>query len=134
MHAAPHASFLGTALLFWWALLPRTSRRAHYGTAVLYLFFTAVHTTILGALLFSAETSWYPAYSASVTMPWGLTPVQDQQIGGLIMWIPASIAYLVGGLALFAGWLRESEVRVIAREAAAQCGLDQVAALSLCSR
>jgi cytochrome c2 len=120
MHAAQHASFIGTALLFWWALLHGRSRRAGYGAGVLYLFFTAVHTTLLGVLLFFADKPWYPAYSASVTSSWGVTPLQDQQIGGLIMWIPAGIAYLVGGLVLFAGWLRESEVRVISRETAAR--------------
>jgi uncharacterized protein YjeT (DUF2065 family) len=41
----------------------------------------------------------------------GLTPLEDQQLGGLIMWIPAGLVYVIAGLALFAGWLRESELR-----------------------
>jgi cytochrome c oxidase assembly factor CtaG len=51
-----------------------------------------------------------------LTSSWGLTPLEDQQLGGLIMWIPAGIVYIVAGLALFAGWMRESELRVQRRE------------------
>jgi putative membrane protein len=42
---------------------------------------------------------------------WGLTPLEDQQIGGLIMWIPAGLVYLATGLSLCAAWLKESDVR-----------------------
>jgi putative membrane protein len=72
-----------------------------------------VHTSILGALLTFASTVWYPAY-LTTTSTWGLTAIEDQQTGGLIMWIPAGLAYVVAGLALFAGWLRESE-RIVMR-------------------
>jgi cytochrome c oxidase assembly factor CtaG len=41
-----------------------------------------------------------------------LTPLEDQQLGGLIMWIPAGLVYIFAGLALFAGWLRESDARL----------------------
>jgi putative membrane protein len=75
----------------------------------LYIFTTAVHTSILGALLTFAPSVWYPAYAPG-TRAWGLSPLEDQQIGGLIMWVPAGIVYLVAGLVLFAGWLRESAV------------------------
>ncbi len=106
-HTAQHLSFLLSALLFWWALFYAHGRLA-YGAAVLYVFTTAVHTSILGALLTFAPHVWYPAYS-STTQAWGLTPLQDQQIGGLVMWIPAGLVYLAVGLALFAAWLKESD-------------------------
>jgi len=109
VHAAQHASFLGTALLFWWSLF-HVHRNMHYGSGVLYVFTTAVHTSILGALLTFAPRIWYPAY-ATTTSAWGLTPLEDQQIGGLIMWVPAGVVYLGAGLALFAAWLRESDAR-----------------------
>jgi cytochrome c oxidase assembly factor CtaG len=54
----------------------------------------------------------YPAYSGT-TQEWGLTPLEDQQLGGLIMWIPAGLVYVVAGLALMAAWLRESERRAV---------------------
>jgi len=53
---------------------------------------------------------WYPLY-AGRTAPWGLTPLEDQQLGGLIMWIPSGVVFLVIGLAIFAAWLGESERR-----------------------
>jgi len=81
-----------------------------YGAAVLYLFTTSIHSGVLGALITVARSVWYPSY-IGLTSSWGLTPLEDQQLGGLIMWIPAGLVYVIAGLALFAGWLRESEVR-----------------------
>jgi putative membrane protein len=107
VHTAQHLSFLLSALLFWWALLQGHGRRA-YGSGLLYLFTTAVHTGILGALLTFAPRVWYPVYGAT-TEAWGLPPLQDQQIGGLIMWVPASLVYLVAGLAMFGAWMKESD-------------------------
>jgi len=108
-HTAQHLSFLLSALLFWWALLYGPGRE-NYGAGVLYIFTTGVHTSILGALLTFAPRVWYPAYAA--TTAWGLTPLEDQQIGGLIMWVPAGIVYVVAGLVLFAAWIRRGEVRL----------------------
>jgi putative membrane protein len=59
-------------------------------------------------LLTFAATIWYPAYAETV-QAWGLTPLEDQQIGGLIMWVPASFVFLVAGVALLAKWLYESD-------------------------
>ena len=53
---------------------------------------------------------------------WGLTPLEDQQLGGLIMWVPACLVYVFAGLALLAAWLRESERRVRRREARMAAG------------
>src|SRR6185312_8780404 len=106
-HTAQHLSFFLSAMLFWWALFYAQGRKSH-GAAVLYVFTTAVHTSILGALLTFAPHIWYPGYSTT-TQAWGLTPLEDQQLGGLIMWVPAALVYLVAGLALFAAWLRESD-------------------------
>ena len=90
----------------------------NYGLAVLYMLTTAIHSGLLGALITFARTVWYPAYEGK-TEAWGLTALQDQQLGGLIMWVPACTIYIVAGLALFAAWLRESERRVLKREAQA---------------
>jgi cytochrome c oxidase assembly factor CtaG len=100
-HALQHVSFLATALLFWWALVRGPGARRRYGAAVLYLFVTAAHTGLLGALLAFSPTLWYPVYSLT-TRAWGITPLEDQQLAGLVMWIPASMSYLVAALALFA--------------------------------
>jgi cytochrome c oxidase assembly factor CtaG len=110
VHTAQHLSFLISALLFWWALIHGPQGAMGYGAAVLYLFTTSIHSGVLGALLTIAGTVWYPSY-AGLTSSWGLTPLEDQQLGGLIMWIPAGLVYVIAGLALFAGWLREAELR-----------------------
>lgn len=108
LHALQHVSFLGTALLFWWSMFVAEGR-LHYGAGVLYVFTTGVHTSILGALLTFARTVWYPAYS-STSAAWGVSALEDQQLGGLIMWVPAGIVYLGIGLAMFGLWLREVDV------------------------
>ncbi len=118
MHTLQHVSFLGSALLFWWALVHGPRGLMGYGAAVLYLFTTSVHSGVLGAFITFAGGVLYPAYAAT-TQSWGLTPLEDQQLGGLIMWVPAGLVYVVAGLALLAGWMRESERVVVRRERAA---------------
>jgi putative membrane protein len=115
VHTLQHFSFLGSALLFWWALIHGRRGLIGYGAAVLYMFTTSVHSGVLGALITFARTIWYPAYANS-TASWGLTPLEDQQLGGLIMWVPAGLVYIIAGLALMIGWMRESERRVTRRE------------------
>jgi putative membrane protein len=107
MHALQHASFLGSALVFWSAII-RPRRRASLGLSIIYLFTTAVHTSVLGALMTFARTPWYAAY-ASTAAAWGLSPAEDQQLAGLIMWIPASAAYLIAALIVIRRWLADSE-------------------------
>jgi putative membrane protein len=107
VHAAQHASFFGSALLFWWSLFEARGGLS-YGAGVLYVFTTAIHTSILGALLTFSPAVWYTPYLLT-TRAWGLTPLEDQQLGGLIMWVPAGVIYTAIGLLLFARLLRESE-------------------------
>ncbi len=105
IHALQHAAFLGTALLFWWVMLDRVSRR-HPGLPMLCLFITMVHTGALGALLTFAPAPLYPAYTGLPA--WGLSALEDQQLAGLIMWIPAGAIYLGATVALAARWLRDA--------------------------
>jgi putative membrane protein len=101
IHVLQHTSFFGTALLFWWSVLGRDRRSSHGGFALVSVFTTMLHTSALGALLTFATTAWYPSYVAAGGAM-GLTPVEDQQIGGLIMWIPGGTAYLIAALVLVA--------------------------------
>jgi putative membrane protein len=110
VHALQHASFLGSALLFWWALLRGHAARRQYGAGVLYVFSTALHSGILGALLTFSARPWYSVYR-DTTAAWGVSPLEDQQLGGLIMWAPPALVYIAAGLALLALWLRDSEFR-----------------------
>lgn len=113
VHSAQHLSFFLSALLFWWALF-YTRTAMGRGESVFYVFTTAIHTGILGALLTFAPVVFYPAYVKTAPL-WGLTPLEDQQIGGLIMWVPAGVIYLGLGLMLLAAWLRESDAALARR-------------------
>ena len=110
IHALQHSSFLGSALLFWWAVIHGRYGRMGYGMAVLYVFTTAVHSSILGALLTFAPRLVYPVYSATAAQ-WGLSALEDQQLAGLYMWVPSGLVFTGIGLALFASWMKESERR-----------------------
>jgi len=107
VHTMQHTSFLGSALLFWWTVFRPAANdgaRAHNAHAMLSLFTTMVHTAALGALLTLAPEVWYPSCIES-TLALGFDPLQDQQLGGLVMWVPGGLAYLVGGLLIGARWL-----------------------------
>ena len=81
VHAAQHVSFLLSALLFWWALIHGRRTAVNYGLGVLYLFTTAVHSGLLGALLTFAGLDLVPGLCPH-TAEWGLTALEDQQAGG----------------------------------------------------
>jgi putative membrane protein len=76
----------------------------------LLLFTTAIHTGVLGALMTFARTPWYPDYTQSTAF--GLSPIADQQLAGMIMWIPGSLGYLIAALFSVRRWLAESEWEV----------------------
>jgi len=104
IHALQHASFLFSALLFWWAVLGKHGGAHSRGASIVYLFTTMMHTGALGALFTMSETIWYPLYGNRPSL-FGLSPLEDQQLGGLIMWIPGGLAYVIAGLVLGARWL-----------------------------
>ena len=78
--------------------------------AVFFVFTTAVHTGILGALLTVAQKPIYLVY-ASIPSVSNEAALADQQLAGLVMWIPAGMLLTLVGIALFAAWLGESERR-----------------------
>lgn len=110
VHVVQHLGFFLTAALFWWALLHGRYGRLGYGVAVLYVFATAMHTQILGALLTFGLRVWYPTHAAR-TAAAGVNAIDDQQFAGVLMWIPFGVVFLFIALALFAAWLGEAERR-----------------------
>ena len=116
VHVLQHASFLFSALLFWWAVLGRHGIHHARGASIVYLFTTMMHTGALGALFTFSETVWYPLYGNRPSL-FGLTPLEDQQLGGLIMWIPGGLAYVIAGLVLGARWLMPTQPRPAAQSA-----------------
>jgi putative membrane protein len=113
IHALQHASFLGTALLFWWSVLGHGVHRAGVAS-VASLFTTMMYTGGLGALLTFAPSAWYSPY-ALTTARHGLTPLEDQQLGGLVMSGPGALPYLAAGLAIVGAWLARGRAVRLAR-------------------
>jgi putative membrane protein len=102
LHRLQHVCFLVTALFFWWAILRRPRR--DYGLGALHVFITMVHTGLLGALLTLAPHDAYPLQTQDAPL-FGLTPLEDQQLAGLFMWVPGGAIYLACGLGLLWAWL-----------------------------
>jgi putative membrane protein len=109
-HNLEHAMLLGTAALFWWPLLPPAgaSKQMSRGLAIVYLAAAAVEGTVIGALLtFSSE----PLYTTYMLAPriTELSVLQDQQLAGLIMWVPSGLVYLSAILVQIGLLLRSDE-------------------------
>jgi putative membrane protein len=111
IHALEHVSFVLAGSLFSWAMVNGRYGRSGYGLAVLYVFLTAMHSSALGALVTMAPSVWYGEYARQAAA-WQVDALADQQLAGLLMWIPAGVVFIVFGLALLAAWLGESERRV----------------------
>jgi putative membrane protein len=100
-HAVQHLSFILSALFFWSAMLGASRKAAGgRGLAALCLFATSLISGALGALMAFSESPWYARYAALGMAPFGLTPAEDQQVAGLIMWIPGGLVHALAALAL----------------------------------
>jgi putative membrane protein len=98
LHGLEHLSFVATAALFWWAR----------PGALLLLFATGLQGAALGAVLTFATKPLY-AVSQAAARAWSLSPLSDQQLAGLIMWVPTGAFYLVAMGVLLLRWLREPD-------------------------
>ncbi|MDK1490785.1 cytochrome c oxidase assembly protein [Sinorhizobium sp. 7-81] len=103
LHRLQHLSFFMTALLFWWSMLWRSDR----GVAAWHLFLTMLHTSALGALIALAPRVVYPVQTQTAP-EWGLTQLEDQQLAGMLMWMPGGIVYGGAALVLLALWISNS--------------------------
>jgi putative membrane protein len=110
VHALEHVSFLGTALLFWSAVVgARASRRA--APALGAMFATLLHGGILGALITLAPQTLYRWYRGRTEL-WGLSPLEDQQLAGLLMWVPLGTIYLAACVVLASRLVTDSTPRI----------------------
>lgn len=114
VHSGEHLCFFLTSLA-WWSLVlaPYGRRQLDYGPCLVYLGTLGVQMGLLGAILTFALR---PVYQTQVqtTLAWGLTPLQDQQLAGLVMWVPAGFILAAAMGALFVAWLRDAERRAVA--------------------
>ncbi len=104
LHALEHACFLLGAWTFWWHVLHEGPQRVRGGAAVLYVFAATLPAAALGAVLTFATAPLYPSQAQGAVAA-GLDPVRDQQLAGLVMWVPPDVLYLLLTVALFLPWL-----------------------------
>jgi len=116
IHIFEHITFIFFSLCYWWPIfspskdLPPLS----FGGQILYLFLSGMPSVLLGAgLTFSS-----PLYAPYIAAPriWGISAATDQQLGGLIMWVPVSIFYIVIMSVLFIRWMLQQEAKQQAKE------------------
>jgi cytochrome c oxidase assembly factor CtaG len=107
-HIAQHLSFLLSSLLFWWAVAH--GRRTSHGLAAFCLFLTSLIGGALGALMAFSTSPWYAPYAALGLTPAGLSPAEDQQLAGLVMWVPGGAFHAAAALYFLYQWLKASEV------------------------
>lgn len=99
IHTAQHFSFLSIALMFWYSLLHIQKSDSIIG--MVYLFTTALHASLLGALITFSPRVWYSPY-LDTAPAFGISALEDQQLGGLIMWMPAGVVFIAGALIFLA--------------------------------
>jgi putative membrane protein len=110
VHVLEHVLFFGSGLLFWWPIVHPTGgrRRLGYGGAIFYVAPALLEGTIIGALLTFASEPLYATYRAATRIS-SLSALEDQQLAGLIMWIPSASAYMVAIFVLLGLFLRDEE-------------------------
>lgn len=118
------ASLVAAGAAFWWPIYrPQSVYRLPAHAAALYLFSGCVGCSLLGIYITFSPVPVCPLYAAGGGSPalsqlvheqWGLTHRIDQQVGGLLMWVPACMIYLGAILATFTGWYAVPEERIAA--------------------
>lgn len=106
VHILQHLMFLVAAVLMWWPMLsplPELPRLSYPGQ-MLYSFVMTLPMTIISIFIVYADHVLYPAY-ASAPRLWGLSPLEDQRLGGLIMWIPGGLFFYLLTSVIFFRWV-----------------------------
>lgn len=115
IHIVQHLCFLVSATIFWWPLsAPITTLRLEPPNAIAYLFLAILANTLIAAIITFAPDVFYPAYLAPkddlgllpmIRQGWGISPHVDQQLGGLLMWVPGCAVYFLVILSFVLHWL-----------------------------
>jgi putative copper resistance protein D len=112
LHYLQHATFLGAALLFWWPVVGADPSRWRlpYPVRLFYLFLAMPQNSFLGVAIMSASTVLYPHYLTNVRS-WGPSPLVDQNLGGILMWVGGDMMFLIAMGLVVAGWVRQEDRR-----------------------
>jgi putative membrane protein len=121
VHVAEHLLFIAAAFLVWWPLLApgREYGQLSPGLQMVYLFVATIPGQIVGALVTLASEPLYSEY-AGASRVWGLSPLTDQQIGGLLMWVGTGTAYVLALGMVFFRWSSQEDAAERRRYAASR--------------
>jgi putative membrane protein len=110
LHIVQHLVFIATAVVMWWPILAPVPElpRASYPTQLIYLFVLGLPMSLTGALITLSDRVLYPFYAAAPRV-WGLTPLADQQMGGLLMWVVGTIYLWVAASVVWFRWSAREE-------------------------
>lgn len=115
-HIFEHLTFIALGIISWWPIFSPSSKlpRLTLGGQILYIFLNGMPAVLLGAGL----TFMQPLYAPYLSDPlvWGISHAVDQQIGGLIMWVPVNLFYIVIMSVLFLQWMQRQEQKQIESE------------------
>ena len=117
VHIAQHLCFMVGATLMWWPILspmPELPRLA-YPAQMLYLFLLTIPMSLVAVCIAYAGEVLYPAYAAAPRI-WGITPLQDQMIGALIMWIPGGLFFFAIISVVFFKWQQQDDDSTVAAQ------------------
>jgi putative membrane protein len=105
VHIVQHLCFLVASTIMWWPLMSTMPElpRLSYPKQLLYAIAMALPMSVLAIVLTYADTSLYPAYAAAPRI-WGITPIEDQRYGGLLMWIPGGMIFFAFASVRFFQW------------------------------
>ncbi len=110
IHILQHLMFLSASVLMWWPLMSPLPDlpRAPYPAQMLYCFLMVIPMSIISIYIAMADTLLYPAYATAPRL-WGISPMYDQQYGGLIMWIPGGVFFYAVMTVVFFKWSNRGE-------------------------
>ena len=117
VHVVEHLAFAAGAYVWWWNVIDPMPLRSSlsYLARVPFVFITIVPAFVLGAFLAFSPEPWYPSYEATAPA-YGLTALEDQQIGGLVMWVPGSFVLAATLLLTLAYAVRSEQQAQLKRE------------------
>jgi len=114
IHIFEHLTYIGSALIGWWPVMGASSSRISKPeppARMLYLFLLAVPCTVLAAILTFSQSPLYEFY-VTASHPFGLTALEDQHLGGLLMWLPTHMFLLLALSITFFKWFQDSDRQV----------------------
>jgi putative membrane protein len=109
LHIVQHLMFMAVAVMMWWPVanpVPELERIPTGPLLMMYIFAFGIPTTILSAFITMSDSVFYPWYEVAPRVS-SLSPLEDQRLGGLIMWIPGMLIFWVGITAVFFRWTKD---------------------------